>query len=168
MSDEINSKIVVTLKGGGGYEAPWIVIHAESVDEMATIMSEVTETGLTVAVKGLADQFRTVMTGNPQAVASAALGAVEISAPAMSGQPVVPGPGAPAGNGVGNYPAPSQPQFAPGQPQQLPPGLNPPCPTCGGPTQFKSGIGSRGEWKGYFCVNAPKNANPKHDVTWIR
>lgn len=46
-------KIVVTLKGGGGYDAPWIVIHATSIQEadsllgaeMAALMEKVKKAG---------------------------------------------------------------------------------------------------------------------------
>lgn len=33
-------KIVVTLKGGKGYEAPWIVVHANSVDEAHKVFDD--------------------------------------------------------------------------------------------------------------------------------
>ena len=33
VAENTEGKIVVTLKGGKGYEAPWIVIHANDVNE---------------------------------------------------------------------------------------------------------------------------------------
>ena len=33
MAENTEGKVVVTLKGGKGYEAPWIVIHADSIED---------------------------------------------------------------------------------------------------------------------------------------
>lgn len=35
-----DGKIVITLKAGSGYDAPWIVVHASDVNEAGTILSD--------------------------------------------------------------------------------------------------------------------------------
>ena len=37
---DTQSKIVVTLKGGSGYEAPWIVVHADSADDALETLND--------------------------------------------------------------------------------------------------------------------------------
>lgn len=46
-------KIVVTLKGGSGYDAPWIVIHADTVEQATDILKD-------EAAKDLIDQTKKV------------------------------------------------------------------------------------------------------------
>lgn len=46
-------KIVVTLKGGSGYDAPWIVIHADTVEQATEILKD-------EAAKELIDQTKKV------------------------------------------------------------------------------------------------------------
>lgn len=43
-------------------------------------------------------------------------------------------------------------------------GFTPPCPTCGGSTEQKSGTGKNGPWTGYFCNTGDKS----HKVTWAK
>ena len=38
VAENTEGKIVVTLKGGKGYEAPWIVIHANDVEEALSLI----------------------------------------------------------------------------------------------------------------------------------
>jgi hypothetical protein len=158
------SQIVVTFKGGAGYEAPWIVIHADSVDDLTQKMLDIEQSGITVAVKGLAESFRATMVtpaGSPASTVEAVLGGQEIVAPAANGLPVVPGPGAPAGTGVGNYPAP--PSVSP----QIPASLAPTCPDCGAATVYKQDTSQNPpKWKGWFCQAAPRGV--KHGVTWVK
>lgn len=171
MSDE-NGKISVTLKGGPGYDAPWIVLRADSGTEMVALIQEIRDTNLDVAVRAASTFFQQVATGSPQAAAEALLGATPLPdsapvpgpAPANSGLPVTPGPGALPGNGVGNYPSNTPP---PPPPQQLPQALQPNCKTCGGPTVFKADTKSNPPaWKGWFCATAPRGV--KHEVSWVK
>lgn len=37
---ETQSKIVTTLKGGAGFDAPWIVVHSDSVDEALGVLND--------------------------------------------------------------------------------------------------------------------------------
>lgn len=38
--EDANSKVVVTLKGGKGYEAPWVVLHCDTVAEANDALSD--------------------------------------------------------------------------------------------------------------------------------
>jgi gp46 len=38
--EDANSKVVVTLKGGKGYEAPWVVLHCDTVAEANEALSD--------------------------------------------------------------------------------------------------------------------------------
>jgi hypothetical protein len=42
---------------------------------------------------------------------------------------------------------------------------NPPCPTCGGPTQYKDGVSAKGKWAAYLCTTAPRGQ--KHEAVWL-
>lgn len=182
MSDSTH-KLSATLKAGPGYEAPWIVLYAETAAEMVEQIKAVTDVGLDIAVRVAAQRFQAVVSGSPEAAGAAILGATP--APDTAGavataqglsEPgngmVTPGPGAQPGTGVGNYPSssssapPAPPQWQQ-QNQQLPAALAPSCPTCGGPTIFKvDQKSSPPAWKGWFCQNAPRGT--KHDVTWVK
>lgn len=37
---QTQAKIVATLKGGSGYDAPWIVVHADTPEEAATALKD--------------------------------------------------------------------------------------------------------------------------------
>lgn len=37
--EDANSKVVVTLKGGKGYDAPWVVLHCDTVAEANAILA---------------------------------------------------------------------------------------------------------------------------------
>nr|SBO90589.1 Phage protein [Nonomuraea gerenzanensis] len=73
-----DGKVVITLKGGPGFEAPWIVIHAGSVDEAEDTLDEVYSKGLQHKVTKAAAAFstggssggRTASRSNPPGVAS--------------------------------------------------------------------------------------------------
>lgn len=55
------------------------------------------------------------------------------------------------------------PQGGGGQQRQQ--SLNPPCPTCQGPTIEKTGTGQKGPWRGYFCADTSSRG---HQVTWAK
>jgi hypothetical protein len=158
---DTSKSISVTLKAGGGYDMPWIVLYADTPDEMNNLIKGVNDAGLPLTVRLAAQGFQTAVQGTPEQAVQAVLGGSP--APAMHGAPVTPGPGATPGTGVGNYP-PAPPMGD----QELPPGLNPACPTCGGPTKLLvDQKHNPPQWRGYFCQNAPRGG-PKHDVTWVK
>lgn len=87
-------KVVVTLKGGAGYEAPWIVIHAGSPAEAdALLNSEMLE--LMGKVQRAAGTFRGAAPANPNAPAATSSRPSQPadSTQAPAGAPESPGPG---------------------------------------------------------------------------
>lgn len=55
-------KVTVTLKGGKGFEAPWIVIHANSTQEALDILNEESMKELNDRVHDVATYFNRVET----------------------------------------------------------------------------------------------------------
>lgn len=51
------AKIVVTLKGGAGYDAPWIVIHADTIPEAQAQVSDSALADLMKQTKKVAEFF---------------------------------------------------------------------------------------------------------------
>jgi hypothetical protein len=170
---EATEKVVFTLKGGPGYEAPWIVIHGESAtDALNTLMDLIDQMGF-AAVKGAAAEFQAasgVRLSVSQIVADAFPGSEHVYDEAAPAQRTTGPASVPVGPTVAGY-QPMPYQVNPGQPyqQSAPPqgDLNPLCTTCQGPTVFKSGTGQKGPWSGYFCAatqNGPKEL--RHKPSW--
>ncbi|ASZ75485.1 ribonucleoside reductase class II [Mycobacterium phage Kimona] len=113
-------KVVVTLKGGAGFEAPWIVIHADSVEDAQEQMSK------TAALKDLMEKAQSA------AKYFASLG------PAKSG----------GGNGGGNRGGGYQRRNNAPRQAQEPPADAPPAP--GPDWVYKSGTSSRGPWQAWM------------------
>ena len=55
--DNTNAKIVTTLKGGSGFDAPWIVIHADDVAEAVAVLRGDNIEELLKATKEVSDKF---------------------------------------------------------------------------------------------------------------
>lgn len=55
--DNTSAKIVTTLKGGSGFDAPWIVIHADDVDEAVAVLCGDNIEELLKATKVVSDKF---------------------------------------------------------------------------------------------------------------
>ena len=79
-----DGKIVVTLKGGAGYDSPWIVVGGDSVPEVQEILKNASALGLYGDVVAAA-QFLQASNGVPTAG----------GAPAPTSQPSTPTPSAP-------------------------------------------------------------------------
>lgn len=117
MSD--NAKITVTLKGGTGYDAPWIVVHADNANEARDLMGQIEGSGL------LADAGRV---GNALAVQAALgkdLGAKPMNAPQQT-------PQAPQQAPQGSWSAQGTQQYQQPPQQQAPQAQGPtgPTPNC--------------------------------------
>lgn len=56
---ETQSKIVTTLKGGAGFDAPWIVVHSDTVAEAVNTLQGEEMKQLIEAVKSTAAGFTT-------------------------------------------------------------------------------------------------------------
>lgn len=55
--DNTNAKIVTTLKGGSGFDAPWIVIHADDAAEAVAVLRGDSIEELLKATKEVSDKF---------------------------------------------------------------------------------------------------------------
>lgn len=55
--DNTNAKIVATLKGGSGFDAPWIVIHADDSAEAVAVLRGDGIEELLKATKEVSDKF---------------------------------------------------------------------------------------------------------------
>jgi hypothetical protein len=68
MEEKDSSGITITLKGGAGYEAPWIVIHASTVAEGGAILEELRTLEALQTVQEAAREFRSAVPTMSQAV----------------------------------------------------------------------------------------------------
>jgi hypothetical protein len=140
-----HAKISVTIKAGSNSGDPWIVFHGDTVDEVGYMIQEVMAKNVTERVRQASHMFATGQTPDGMAVAAiqnAFPGAQVVSAP-------------PADVWAGTD-ATAQPA------QQLPPAASVPCPTCNGPTEFKSGVSKAGKpYKMHKCTS-----NRDHNPVW--
>lgn len=141
------AEITVTLKGGPGYEAPWIVVKADSVNEISSILGELASVGAFEATQTLAHEFR-----NAKVVTSEA--AVATIQDAIPGSEVVREEARPTSAQAASSPTPATTQPAvPATPSSTSVQQStPPCETCGGATTYRSGNHpTNGPWEAYFC-----------------
>lgn len=61
-------KIVVTLKGGAGYEAPWITVGGDSVDEIKAQLDDLAASVVIADTVYLAELFRGAKVAGPLTV----------------------------------------------------------------------------------------------------
>lgn len=112
MSD--TSKLSITLKGGTGFDAPWIVLHPDTVNEARDLLGEIEASGLAADVARVANGLTI------QAALGKELGARPVDAPQAPAfphpQPAQAPQGSWSGQGTQQYaPAPQQPAQAPQQ-----------------------------------------------------
>lgn len=62
--------IVITLKGGAGFEAPWLVLRAQSAEDAVALLGETEFVELPKLIAGYADSFRASQTGAAPAQAA--------------------------------------------------------------------------------------------------
>src|SRR4051812_32907940 len=67
------AEIVITLKGGQGYEEPWAVIHADTPDQAENMLAQVVDNGLGAKGATASAAFRA------QVLAARELGAVPVA-----------------------------------------------------------------------------------------
>lgn len=53
-----NEKVTLTFKAGTGFDAPWLVIHGDTVDEAGAILHEIRTRGIFQAVRAGALEFQ--------------------------------------------------------------------------------------------------------------
>lgn len=136
MSDEI-SPITVTLKGGAGYEAPWLVIRGNTPNEVATMLRDLGE--LPSATVEASNLFRGVTTVGPilpNAPQEAPVQQGTVTQGPWGGAPAQPVQSAQPPQWAGAAsPQPTAPVAAPAQQIQLHP--TDVCQTCGQRPQYK-------------------------------
>lgn len=87
MTDEVlGSALTVTLKGGGDYNAPWIVVRADDPNEMERYLTAVKER-LTAAVSDAARAFHAIWNVADGLGATSVQAAPQDQAPAASESP---------------------------------------------------------------------------------
>jgi hypothetical protein len=79
-----NAKITATIKGGKDFDAPWIVVHADTAAEARDILGEVEASGLLVDVGRVAKGLKA------QHLMGAELGARPVDAPQTPAQAPAP------------------------------------------------------------------------------
>lgn len=83
-------KVVITLKQSGGYDAPWIVIHADDLEDAKRQASELLNNGLPETVAEAAAKFAATKTGvapaRTQAAPQAAPPAQQSTPPVSEGK----------------------------------------------------------------------------------
>lgn len=132
MSDE-NAAITATLKAGTGYDSPWLVVRADTPDQMVQLLDKVAESGVLAKLVNTSAELIALNNVN------AGLGGKAVQVEAAAGN-VTQGPWTQQGTSPAR-PAPApQAQAAPG-------------PSCQhGPMTFRqSKPGAAKVWKGYFC-----------------
>lgn len=84
------SKLTLTLKGGAGFDAPWIVLHAESPSEALQILNDESLKTLMEVSQSAAKHFVSQNQIAPAAPAQAANGQPAGSQQAPAGSPACP------------------------------------------------------------------------------
>lgn len=145
------SALTVTLKAGGGYEAPWLVIRADTPEQLTQRLDAVIEKGIDAAVILAAQSLAREWGGN--------------TAPAVSGQANVESTlgGQVVQDTPGFTSAPQQPAApAPAAPSG---GLAPICQH--GAMNYKSGEKNGRTWQAYMCPT-PKGTPDQCSPQWVK
>lgn len=163
MSDTADAPFVATIKGGKGYEVPWLVVRGNTAEELADNVSALAEANLYDLVASAASLFQGAVTvtstpagsGEPAQVAQAATPAParQDSAPAQQGSSYARRKASAGTGGRG------------GQSERLKPGVVPePCQH--GARTYREGNGARGFWSAYFCPS-PKGTPGQCEPMWV-
>lgn len=112
-------RLSITVKGGSGYDAPWLVVHCNDATEANAILNEVEAYGVYASIGAAQERLRAVAPSKPASPPPAAPAAY----PAPSGGPTPPpfGPNVsvPGAPGYQGPPVPPQQQWnQPPPPQQ--------------------------------------------------
>ena len=126
--------ITVTLKGGAGFEAPWLVFRATSAEDAIALLAESALADLPEKVAEFAADFRAKQSGGG--------GAAKAEAPARGAQR------SSSGGRTASRPAPQAPAD---DVEYHPEGIE--CPSCNSPVQYKAiNKGSR-KFELWTCPN---------------
>lgn len=143
MTESTEAPITVTLKGGAGYEAPWLVLRGNTPGEVAQLLQN--------------------LGSLPEAVVSASnlFHAVHTSGPLLPNAPEAPAAPAPQQQAPQGW-APAPPAAAPAV---HPEGKV--CESCASPLVFKSGTSKAGKaYKLWSCPNG-RSRNDGHSTLWV-
>lgn len=133
-----DGKVVLTFKGGSGYDAPWIVIHAADLDDAA---AQIEGENANTLAKIMEKVQRAGQHFSGLAPAKASTG------------------GGGNSGGSGRQAPPQGAQEAPGGEKRY---------CSHGEMQFKSGTSKQGKpWKGFFCPT-PKGTSDQCDAQFLR
>ena len=66
-AEEQYAPYVVTLKGGGGFDAPWLVLRAQSAEDAVALLGEATLAELPEKIAEFAGSFQEKMSGGSSA-----------------------------------------------------------------------------------------------------
>lgn len=152
-------EISATLKGGPGYDAPWLVVRVDSDNNAIVTVPDPDKDGkvkeVHVAVKEAVAQLDETLSMLRELDA---FGAVQVIATEFKGAPkdaaaVIKAAFPGATEVKDTTPAP-RPAATPASPVQQ--GI-PACSHCGRPRKFRDGISPKtGKWAGYFCESGDK------------
>lgn len=153
-------RLTVTLKADGTYSAPWIVVKADTIQELGDLVESVESSGLGAHVAQAAKAFE------GHYAAGKTLGATPVT-PVQAYQPASgaqqPAQQPPAGYGQSQ---PHQPAQQPGGATQPPPGVQ--VPTCPhGTKTYKEGAKNGRTWRAFMCP-APKNEPSQCPPEWLK
>lgn len=156
--NEQSAKYTVTLKGGAGYESPWIVVRSNDVPGLKSDIGALDDEALSI-VKATGQRFSGA--GDPPSTVGSA--AQQFANAGMVGQSQVTDAYAAdaAQGGPGAFAAP----------EVAPPA--PPAPAAGahvckhGPRVFKSGVNKQTQkpWSGWMC-NTPRGTADQCSPEW--
>lgn len=168
-----------TLKAGTNYDAPWVVVYANTPDELKQRLDGITSLGVLEATVDAAATLRAIHNAQEGGLTPPSRLPTTTGAPNPGGtpftqqpQPAYPTPQPPQSGGGWGQQAPQQqaPQAQQGGYQGGNRGVlhpeNKACTTCGSVLEFKTTGGGKKKWQ---CPQWRwNNGNPNgHDVEWI-
>lgn len=157
MTDE-TAALTATLKFGGGYADPWLVVRADTAEELVGLLQQAAQAGAVATLAQSAVEAQAVYT------AARSLGAKPVAVEAApQAAPPTP-PWQPPQQAAPTSPAPSAP--AAPAPAAAPAGA----PTCQhGPMVWRTGVSKKtGQpWQAWMC-SAPRGATDKCDAQFVR
>lgn len=164
MSDTAtDAPITVTIKGGKGYEVPWIVVRGESTDEVKDILSDIAQSDLYQLTADAASLFQGAVTVTTTPAGSdAPTPAAGPTTPARQDQAPVQ-----QGSSYARRKASAGTGGRGGQPDNsVSPGVTPEACQHGERT-YRNGQGAKGPWAAWFCPS-PKGTPGQCEPLWVR
>lgn len=158
MSDTVDAPFVATIKGGKGYEVPWLVVRGATAEELADNVSALAETDLYGLVADAAALFQGAVTVTTTPAGSdAPTPAAGPTTPARQDQPQTSGSSyarRKASAGTGGRGGQKDNEVVSGVVPE-------PCKH--GARSYKEG----GSWKAWFCPS-PKGTPDQCEPLWVR